>query len=115
MSISGLTIIGETPAGALTFASPCGRGRMPVGLSALDRGIVIGRYGRCAGTRALRHDSVSRVHALLIRRDGRLFLADAGSTNGVWLGEEEIKCGQVVPGAEYHLGEHASLTWEPLD
>ena len=100
-------------AGFLTLASPIGHERLPVGLSALDRGVVVGRSNRCAGTRALSHDSVSRVHALLLRRDGHVFLADAGSTNGIWLGEEEIKCTRVVPHAEYHLGERASLAWAP--
>ncbi len=106
---------GEAPAGILTLDSPTGREELPVGLSALDRGVVLGRYDRCAGRRALSHGSVSRVHALIVRRDESVFIADAGSTNGIWLGEEAVRCARLAPGLQYHLGEDASLIWEPLD
>lgn len=106
---------GEVPAGELLLASREGRERLRVGLSALDRGVVVGRYDRCAGGAALSHHGISRVHALLIRRDERLFLADAGSTNGTWLGDREIKCARLEERASYELGRYASLTWTPFD
>jgi len=77
--------------------------------------VLIGRSSRCSGSRALTHGSVSRVHALLIRRDGRILLADAGSTNGIWRDGEQVKCAGVEHGVEYCLGEHASLRWCTLD
>jgi len=110
-----LLLPGEVAAGELLLASREGRERLRVGLSALDRGVVLGRYDRCAGGSALSHPGISRVHALLVRRDERLHLADAGSTNGVWLCEEEIKCARVVERAEYRLGAFASLSWTPFD
>ncbi|HEY3448656.1 MAG TPA: FHA domain-containing protein [Myxococcales bacterium] len=106
---------GEVAAGELLLASREGRERLAVGYSALDRGVVIGRDDRCAGGSALSHRGISRVHALLIRRDERLFLADAGSTNGTWRGEEEVKCARLQDRSEYLLGGFAALSWNPLD
>ena len=69
---------------------------------------------RCAGHEVFRTDTVSRVHALLLRRDGELILADVGSTNGIWKGDTELRCTVVEPGVEYGLGMKASIAWEPL-
>jgi hypothetical protein len=52
---------------------------------------------------------------VLVRRDGALFLADAGSTNGLWLGEQRVRCARLRPGVEYSLSFDASLVWDPLD
>lgn len=46
-------------------------------------GVLLGRYERCRGARALqRCDLVSRVHALVFSRGGVTYVADVGSTNG---------------------------------
>ncbi|MGC4120166.1 MAG: FHA domain-containing protein [Myxococcales bacterium] len=112
----GLLLPGEVAAGELRLESDEGRERLQIGLSALDRGVVLGRYERCTGGgRALTHERISRVHALLVRRDERLYLADAGSTNGTWLGEEEIKCARLEDRAEYCLGAAATFSWLPFD
>jgi len=52
----------------------------------LRDGVLLGRYPRCQGTLELCRDgSVSRVHALILRRRGRTLLIDCGSTNGTEL------------------------------
>ncbi len=49
----------------------------------LERGVRLGRYLRCRGASVLgRDDHVSRVHALVLDRDGRRWLFDTASTNG---------------------------------
>lgn len=49
----------------------------------LRDGLLLGRYGRCDRSMMFATDSlVSRVHALVIQRRGRLHVVDVGSTNG---------------------------------
>jgi hypothetical protein len=105
----------EVPAGRLTILSTGGRQQLAVGFSALDCGVVLGRYDRCSGCRALSDETISRVHALLVRRDEGLFLADAGSTNGTWLGDTELTCARFTPKTAYRLGAKATVSWEALD
>jgi pSer/pThr/pTyr-binding forkhead associated (FHA) protein len=45
----------------------------------------------------LPHPSVSLVHCRLIRKDRRIYLLDAGSTNGTRLDGRAIPAGQLVP------------------
>ena len=104
--------VGEELEGHLILGSGTHE-RLAVGGRALERGIVVGRYARCSGDTAEMSDDVSRVHAVLLRFDGEDHLIDTGSTNGTWLGSEEIKCCVVEPGREYRLGRmHAR--WEPV-
>ncbi|MGI5864795.1 MAG: FHA domain-containing protein [Myxococcales bacterium] len=109
-----LLLRGEVPAGRLTVDCGDQWESILIGPRALDRGVLIGRDSRCAGSMTLVADRVSRVHALLIRRDETLFLADVGSTNGIWLDDEtEVRCARVTPETAYRLGEVASIRWEP--
>lgn len=112
---AGLLRRDEASVGRLVFRSGEQLQRTVVGRAALDRGVVIGRDERCAGSEVLSDDNVSRVHALLLRRDGQTFLADAGSTNGTWQGGAEIHCAHVDGGGRFELGEsgHSSVAWEP--
>ncbi len=62
--------------------------------------IVIGRSRSC--DLRLRSDTVSRLHAVITRRGGRLFLEDMGSSNGTFLngkllhGEQPLQAGDIV-------------------
>jgi hypothetical protein len=67
-----------------------------VSMDELIQGVLLGRYERCHGHRTLRHDAqASRVHACVLARQGRLWLVDAGSTNGTIIleGKEERELG----------------------
>lgn len=56
------------------------------GWDELQRGLLLGRYPRCVGHRALGDAlGVSRVHALLLVRAPRIYAIDAGSTHGTTL------------------------------
>jgi len=59
---------------------------LPLTRASLDRGVLLGRYDRCdnADVGALTAERVSRVHALLIRVDGRIWVIDTASTNGLF-------------------------------
>ena len=107
-------LAGEQPAGRLTVVSPVAREKILVGAIALDRGVILGRNERCAGCSALGEDSVSRVHALLLRRDEDILIVDTGSRNGTWLGRTEIRCAPLDAGATYRLGNEATICWEAL-
>jgi len=108
-----LCLPGERPAGVLTIRCGPKTERISVGASALDCGITLGRDGRCAGWKTLQEDRVSRVHALLLSRDDVLYVADAGSTNGTWEGEREIRCAEVRSGIEFGLRAAASFSGAP--
>lgn len=49
----------------------------------LARGVQIGRQDRCE--LCVTDLTVSRVHGVLLQLDGEPYLADAGSTNGLWV------------------------------
>lgn len=103
---------GESVAGQLRFLDGRKRRRLSVGATALRRGVVVGRYERCAGRNVVRTMEVSRVHAVLLEADGVVHLVDAGSTNGVTLDGRTVSCEPVLPGRRYQLGP-LGLRWEP--
>lgn len=104
----------EPPAGYLELRRGHIEERIAVGAKALRRGLLLGRYGRCHGGRVLDTDRVSRVHALLIEDDEMLHIVDTGSTNGTWLGEEELKCAVLPPNTAVTLSEYVELRWSPV-
>lgn len=85
---------------------------VPVGMAALERGLLFGRYDRCVGA-SLFDASISRVHALLVARAGQLVMVDTGSTNGLFCGGRLVRCEQVVAQAWYELSAGARVRWLP--
>lgn len=76
----------------------------------LERGVLLGRDGRC--DLRLPDGRISRVHAALLRVDGELLLVDAGSTNGLWRpSAEQIRCLAWGAGDPVELWEVARLEW----
>jgi hypothetical protein len=112
---AGLRHLEEASVGSLVLRSDSGMQRVFVGPAPLDRGVVIGRDGRCEGNEVLADGRTSRVHALLVRRDDRVYLVDAGSTNGVWHEGKEVRCLRLDGKTEVALGSAATLVWEPGD
>jgi len=109
---------GEAVEGTLVIASDGAEQALDVGATALARGIILGRYARCASDASVATDGVSRVHAVLIAIDEQVHLIDAGSTNGISCrgadGEAEVKCAPVAAGCEYSLGG-MTVRWEAAD
>jgi FHA domain len=104
----------ESPRGRLVIRSEDGEMTLVLGAAAVSRGVLLGRYERCDGSRrpVLSNPSISRVHALVIELAGKLWVVDAGSTNGVWRGGERVPLTQLVTGPLVALaGTVATLEW----
>jgi hypothetical protein len=74
------------PLGELVITADDRHDIVPIGGEALDRGIVLGRYSRCArrGLTPLSNSSLSRVHLLVTRVDDQILAFDTASANGSW-------------------------------
>ncbi len=79
--------------------------------ASLSRGVLIGRDTRC-DLRA-HDDTFSRVHAVLVNIDGRPFIVDAGSTNGIQFEGEEVKIAHLDGRKSFALGMDVMLTCHP--
>lgn len=109
---------GEAPLGTLRISADAGIQTLVVGPKAAQQGVLLGRYQRCDidGVNVLTHDSISRVHMLVLEIDDCLYAVDAGSTHGTWLRSEqrEVRIASLEPGEELMLGEElAVLRWSP--
>lgn len=100
------------PVGRLT--AELGAQRLPLRLddATLERGVLIGRDGRCDVV--VPHHEVSRVHAVAVQLDGQPYLVDAGSQNGTWTAQgERVRCAALRPGDTFSLGG-ARLRWDDV-
>ena len=50
--------------------------------------------------------TVSRRHALVVRRDGQFFIEDKGSLNGTFLNRRRIESGPLEDGDELQIGKY---------
>ena len=50
--------------------------------------------------------TVSRRHALVVRRDGGFFIEDRGSLNGTFLNRRRIESGRLEDGDELQIGKY---------
>jgi hypothetical protein len=50
--------------------------------------------------------TVSRKHAVLVRRDGAFFVEDLGSLNGTFLNRRRIESGELADGDELQIGKY---------
>ncbi|MEM6730323.1 MAG: FHA domain-containing protein [Myxococcota bacterium] len=93
---------------------PFGRTSVPLSDEDLQRGVLVGRYDRCAGSAGghVFDQAVSRVHALLKRDDdGQVFLIDTGSTFGSVINHARTPCAQLSNGQRAWLSEQSSLQY----
>ena len=105
---------GETPRGHLVVRVEDREMTMVLGAAAVARGVLLGRYDRCDGSEraVLAAPSISRVHALVIELAGKLYVVDAGSTNGVWQDHERVPFARLGTGQPVALsGTVATLEW----
>ncbi len=68
----------------------------------LDRAmVVVGRHPACdARLDSLR---VSRHHCCMIQEDGKVFVRDLGSTNGIRINSQRVESGRLQPGDELSI------------
>ena len=79
--------------------------------AALNRGILIGRDERC--DLCSKQHTLSRVHAVLVNVDGRPFIVDSGSTNGIDREGTEVRIARLEGRQTFSLGQDVMLTCHP--
>lgn len=104
--------IWERVEGTLLVRSRDAETHLKVGRTALSRGVLIGRYPRCAGAATLAHDEcVSRVHALVISIGGEPVAIDVASTNGVWVAGQSARLARLNRDLVC-LTENSAFQWQ---
>jgi transcriptional regulator with PAS, ATPase and Fis domain len=76
-----------------------------------DGKVVIGKCTSCDVV--LVDPCVSRLHCVLERRNGTLYVRDKNSRNGTFVNERRIDCGELTPGAELTVGVTRFLALGP--
>ena len=99
----------EALAGRLEVNTPERARNLSFSSAALRRGVLIGRADRCDVVIPVH--TVSRVHVVLLQLDDGLWVMDAGSTNGTWRDDEELKIARMSEGAPVRLGNEVELGW----
>lgn len=100
----------EVPLGRLVVRAGHDELARAVGPSALDRGLLLGRYDRCDFVQQ-DYDRLSRVHLLVVRDGPDLLAIDTASTNGTFIDGEEITQAPLRDGTTVLLAEEISLSW----
>ena len=95
--------------GSLVAQTSFGERVSAFGATALERGVLVGRAPRCDVVVPVQ--TVSRVHVVVVQLADALWVIDAGSTNGTWRMNEEVKISRVHEGDRFLLGEEVVLTW----
>jgi hypothetical protein len=97
----------------LTVEGPVAPVRYAVTTTDLDLGVLLGRYGRCdiAADGLPYPDSVSRVHALLLKEGDAVFVIDTASTNGTLVDGLRVPAAPLGVEAVIELGEKNRVLW----
>jgi hypothetical protein len=98
------------PIGKLEVRGLAGARGFRLDAASLRRGVLVGRADRCEVRLPL--DTISRVHAVMLQLGDEAFLVDAGSTNGIWRDERQVRIAQLVDGVTFDLGREVSLRWQ---
>lgn len=70
----------------------------------IDRDVtVVGRVANCCDL-VLERKSVSKMHCIIVRTDGLLFVRDLSSTNGTRVNGQKIVRGALLPGDQLSFG-----------
>ena len=95
--------------GALVLTTSGLTERYEVHATDLERGLLIGRYERCAF--GAEDDCLSRVHLLLLRDGDRIWAVDTASSNGTTAAGAAIRQVLLGPRAELDLASAVTLRW----
>lgn len=77
----------------------------------LEQGILLGRYDRCSLVIQTPQNTLSRVHVLLLRIGGEVWIVDTASTNGVERGGERVLAEVLRDSDRLELGSEITLEW----
>jgi hypothetical protein len=100
--------------GTLKLDSGSRRARRAVSAERLEQGILLGRYGRCSLLIETPDNTVSRVHALLLRLGMEVWIIDTASTNGVKRGDDDVRADVLRDADTLTLGREVTLVWERI-
>jgi hypothetical protein len=104
--------------GTLRVSCAAGEATVPLYDPQVRDGVLLGRYDRCDSS-DLPFDlpeTVSRVHALLLKEGNRLMVFDTASTFGVRLSkDQEVRSVSLEGKAGFLLGEETDLQWVPQE
>ena len=91
------------------------RERYEVHAADLERGLLIGRYERCAF--GAEDERLSRVHLLLLRDGEQIWAIDTASSNGTTAGGAALRQLRLGPSAELDLADAVTFRWtaDPLE
>ncbi len=76
-----------------------------------DRKYVLGQGASCDVV--VGDPCVSRLHCVLERREGVLYVRDKGSRNGTFVNDRRVECSELTPGAELMIGATRFLALGP--
>ena len=99
------------PLGHLQLSGPRGFECLTVTPELIDRGLLVGRYERCAFTEDQADGHLSRVHLLFIRNGPELLAIDTGSSNGSYHDDLEFRCLRIRGNTKIHLTKEITLSW----
>ena len=64
----------------------------------IDRDLTLVGRNRHVCDLHLNHSSISKIHCLIVRTDGLLFIRDLGSSNGTRVNGQRVSRGALLPG-----------------
>lgn len=113
-----LAVVDANRAGTLLVKCDAGEATVPLHDPQLKDGVLLGRYDRCDSS-DLPFDlpeTVSRVHALLLKEGPVLQVLDVASTFGVHNSDhQEVRAVRLAARTSFMLGEHTNLSWTQQD
>ncbi len=113
MAAKDLLREGEIPAGTITMRGGGQVTRRAVGTTALDRGVLIGRYSRCDFGAVVddNQSELSRVHLLIVKSGDDVLAIDTASTNGTVLRDKMRKIAPLQDGDVLELSGELQVVW----
>lgn len=88
------------------------REKRAISAERLERGILLGRYGRCSVLLDTPEHTISRVHALLVRLGAEVWILDTASTHGVKRGIDARVQAEVLRDEDtLSLGREVMMEW----
>ncbi len=97
--------------GTLKLSRGADRVKRDVSAERLEQGILLGRYDRCSLVIQTPENTISRVHALLLRLGREVWILDTASMNGVKRGDDEVQADVLRDSDMLSLGEEITLEW----
>jgi hypothetical protein len=100
--------------GTLKINNGARREKRAISAERLEQGVLLGHYGRCSLLLDTAEQTVSRVHALLLRLGAEVWILDTASTHGVKRGEDDVAADVLRDADTLTLSREITLDWERI-